>query len=120
MLQAALGADHRYDSELQEIKRLSFTPVFCRAWASSYLLRLGQVFPFHKELKQLDVEIERHVKEEVLPGEQLVVEAGGKAVGNHACTTWSVLVQRETHGANTARAPATTHLTAPHCVQGNF
>lgn len=93
MLEVALGMDHKYNSELGEgRKRLSFTHMLCRAWAVSYLLRLGQVFPFHKELKQLDVEIECHVKEDMLSGEQLVVKARGKAVGNHTCTTQSVLV----------------------------
>lgn len=38
--------------------------MLCGVWALPQ-----QVFPFHKEPKQLDVQIERHVEEGLLSGE---------------------------------------------------
>lgn len=53
-----------------------FAYVLCGA-----LIRLWQDFPFHKELEQLDVHLERHPEEGRLPPEQLPLEGGGEAGG---------------------------------------
>lgn len=60
--------------------------MFRRVWALSHLVSLGQVLPFHKELKQLDVEVERHVEEELLSSKQLLVKARGETMGSHTRT----------------------------------
>lgn len=64
-------------------ERLSFTHVLCGVWALPRLIGLGQVFPFHEEPKQLDVQIERHVEEGLLSSEQLLAKARGEARGGH-------------------------------------
>lgn len=88
--------------------------MLCRVWA---LPRLWQVLPFHKEPKQLEVQIERHVEEGRLSGEHLLVKARGEARGGHipclVSTGSMVDSNAERHKANTAGALATVRFTSP-------
>lgn len=94
--------------------------MLCRVWA---LPRLWQVFPFHKEPKQLDVQIERHVEEGRLSGEQLLVKARGEARGGHipclVSTGSMVDSNAERHKANTAGGSCHCPFYKSHCVQGH-
>lgn len=104
------GRDKGYDSvtkgKIKKKNRLRFTHMLCRVPALPRWIRLGQVLPFHKEPKQLDVQIERHVEEPPLSGEQLLVKARGEARGGHKpclVSTGSTL-DSERHAANAAGA----------------
>lgn len=78
----------------------SFAYVLC-----GVLIRLWQDLPFHKELEQLDVQLECHAEEGRVPLEQVPVEAGGEAGGGHTGALLP-LGPRDTHQhkANTAAA----------------
>lgn len=104
---------HSYKRKKKE--RPSFTHMLCGVWAEPRFIRLQQVFPFHKEPKQLDVQIERHVEEGLLSGEQLLVKARGEAREGHTPCLVSTgsAVDSDRHKANTAGALAAVRFTSP-------